>query len=339
MDTRLSYTLDSLKCVENSDGRVYMLNYRNPYHLDKMLEGPGTKNTFELLYKASKNIGVPLIMIPGRFACSTFNAKTPDGKLLLARNFDYKDAPVTVVWCSPENGYKSIGFCDNTMMTYGFKRTPQDRKKRYMELLAPYTVMDGMNETGLVIAVLEQKGKATHQSTNLPDITTTLAIRTALDTCATVDEVIALFKGYDMHDAIYANYHFHVTDKSGASVIIEYVSNRMQLVYPEENKFYQYSTNFLQSNPLGDVKGNFGYNRYYVIRDRLEPKKGIVTEDEAMDILHGVTLEYRHHLLKHRVTSLWSAVYNIDDLTIDLCAGADYSKKYKFSLQEPGKNL
>ena len=326
----------SMASVKSLDGRTYVMNYQNPYYLDYMLE-KGVKNTADLLFKASKTItgGFPILGIPGRFACSSFNAKTPDGKHFLARNFDYKDSPCMVVWCNPENGYKSVGIADMLFMTYGFKRTPIKYKDRFFTLMAPYTVMDGINEKGLVIAVLEQKGKATNQSTSRTDITTTVAIRAILDRCATVDEAIALLDEYDMHDAVFCNYHYHIIDRNGGNVIVEYVNNKMSIVLPEEGKDYQYTTNFLKSNPGGDVKGNFGYSRYYQIRDNIEPKKGVMTVDEAMSLLEHVKLEYRHHLLKHRVTSLWSVVYNVDDLTLELVAGADFSKRYKFSIDSP----
>lgn len=318
------------------DIRVYTMNYQNPYHLDYMLEN-GVRNTADLLIKATKEIsgGIPLFVIPGRYACSSFNGKTPDGKRFLARNFDYKDSPCMVVWCNPEDGYRSVGIADMLFMTYGFKRTPIETWNRYFTLMAPYTVMDGINEKGLCVAVLEQKGKATNQSTSRRNITTTVAIRAILDKCATVDEAITLLDSYDMHDAVFCNYHYHIIDKKGGNVIVEYVDNKMNVVRPAKGKKYQYTTNFLLSNPGGDVKGNFGYSRYYQLRDSIEPKKGVMTIDEAMGLLEHVKLEYRHHLLKHRVTSLWSVVYNIDDLSLELVAGADFSKRYSFSLDSP----
>ena len=328
---KLNKTMESLKLLD--DNRVYLLKYENPYFLDYMLK-KGVSNTFDLLYKASKKItgGIPLLVLPGRFACSSFNAKTPDGKHILARNFDYKDSPCMIVWSNPENGYKSVGVADMLFMTYGFKRTPKDFKDRFWTLMAPYTVMDGINEKGLCIAVLEQKGKPTKQSTKHLSITTTVAIRAVLDKCATTDEAVALLSKYDMHDAVGCNYHYHIIDKDGGNIIVEYVDNEMVVTRPKDGKDYQYLTNFLVAAPEGDRKGNFGYSRYFQIRDNIEPKNGIMTEDEAMSLLEHVKLEYRHHLLKHRVTSLWSVVYNVSDLKFDICVGADYTKKYSFSI-------
>ncbi|MCQ2487669.1 MAG: carcinine hydrolase/isopenicillin-N N-acyltransferase family protein [Clostridia bacterium] len=334
---KLNKTMESLQladCKLQDEDRVYLLNYKNPYFLDYMLE-KGTKGILDFYIKATMKItaGIPLLMVPGRFACSCFNAKTPDGKRILARNFDYKDSPCMVVWCSPENGYKSVGIADMIFMSYGFKRTPKDYKDRFWTLVAPYAVMDGMNEKGLCISILEQKGIPAKQSTSRTPIITTLALRAILDKCATVDEAIALLDNYDMHDVLGCNYHYQIIDREGGNVIIEYVDNKMVVIRPEEGKDYQYLTNFLVSAPEGDRKGNFGYSRYFAIRDNIEPKNGIMTEDEAMSLLEHIKLEYRHHLLNHRVTSLWSIVYNIDDLTFDLCAGADYSKKYTFGIE------
>ncbi len=336
---KIADTYDTLQHVEDGN-RVYMMEYKNPYFLDEVLSGNGVSGTIPLLLKAMKYIngGKPVAFLPGRFACTAFNAKTPDGDNILGRNFDYKDAPTLIVWCNPENGYKSVGICDMTMMLYNFDTiTPLDGGKKGRTIIAPYVTMDGMNEKGLAIAILEQKGPATNQKTSRPGITCSLAIRAVLDKCATVDEAIELLSSYDMHDSVFVNYHYQILDAEGNSAIVEYFNNKMEVIRPEKRKFYQYVTNFLVSHPGGDVKGNFGYSRYYQVRDCIEKKKGILTMDEAMDLLSHVILEYRHHLLKHRVTSLWSAVYNVNDLTIDLCCGADFSKKYSFSVNEPLK--
>ena len=37
------------------------------------------------------------------------------------------------------------------------------------------------------------------------------------------------------------------------------------------------------------------------------------------------------------VIALWSAVYNCNEKSMLLCAGMDYTKKYKFYVDKPGE--
>ena len=84
--------------------------------------------------------------------------------------------------------------------------------------------MDGMNELGVAISVLLLSNKSTHQSNpDLVDITTSIIIRGILDTCANVEEAIAFFTKFNVHDAIEGkSFHFMITDAKGDSAVIEY---------------------------------------------------------------------------------------------------------------------
>lgn len=57
---------------------------------------------------------------------------------------------------------------------------------------APYMAMDGINEKGFSIGVLEIKSKATKQNTGKKPIITTVAIRASLDKCETENEAMKL---------------------------------------------------------------------------------------------------------------------------------------------------
>ena len=166
---------------EKLDANTYALQYENDYALDIVL-GQGVKNIMELAVLLQKHFHTQkgeLKMHGGGFACTTFNAFTKDGQHILARNFDYKDAPSIVVRTAPENGYKSVAMTDTNVLLYGDKLG--EKKNRNRLLLAPYACMDGINEKGLAIAVLEIKTKATHQRTGKKNLTTTVMIRAVLD--------------------------------------------------------------------------------------------------------------------------------------------------------------
>ena len=200
-------------------------------------------------------------------------------------------------------------------------------------MAAPYTAMDGINEKGFSVAVLEIKSKATKQSTGKKPIITTVAIRAALDKCETVEEAIELFASYDMHDSLGINYHYQLADSYGSSAIIEYVDNKMYVIRQDEKKNLVLTNYFLTEG--GDNHDGRGYDRYEHIETTLNAKDGKLTENEAMKLLSECTLNYQHKTLKHQVITLWSAVYNCNEKSMLLCAGMDYSKKYKFYVDKP----
>jgi len=201
---------------------------------------------------------------------------------------------------------------------------------------APYMAMDGINEKGFSIGVLEIKSKATKQNTGKKPIITTVAIRAALDKCERVEEAIELFASYDMHDSIFINYHYQLADAYGTSAIIEYVDNKMYVIKQEKKDGCLALTNYFLT-PGGDNHDGRGMDRYEHITRTLEEKGGIITEDEAMKLLSEVTLNYQHKLLKHQVITLWSAVYNCNEKSMLLCAAMNYGKKYKFFVDKPGE--
>lgn len=312
---------------------IFLLKYENDYALDALLE-KGVRNVGELAsfmqkhFKARKN---EIKMSGGDFACTTFNAYTESGDHIMARNFDFKEAPVIVVWTNPEKGYKSIGVTETDVLLVGKKLAEKENKNHL--LLAPYACMDGMNEKGLAIAVVEIKTKATKQETGKKPIITTVAIRAALDKCATVDEAVELFKQYDMHDSLFACYHYQVTDASGKSAIIEYIDNKMTVLYPDDK--YQYLVNKYATPGVPCEKG-FGYTREKWLAEEFAETNHIMDEKRAMKILERVKLFYKHKR-GYMITSLWSVIYNLEKKSCLFCANMEYDKQFTFTLDYPEK--
>jgi penicillin V acylase-like amidase (Ntn superfamily) len=209
---------ETLRTLKQIDDNVWVMEYKCPYGLDAILE-QGTKGIMDAVKFLQKEVKFPhLVPNPENtgFACSTYNAKTPDGDYFLARNFDYKAAPCLVCWTSPENGYKSMSVVNTTFFIHGTKYFPMSKAKSHLRsLAAPYTSMDGINEKGFSIGVLEIKSKATKQNTGKKPFITTVAIRAVLDKCATVKEAIELFASYDMQDLLGINYHYQLADAEG----------------------------------------------------------------------------------------------------------------------------
>ena len=328
----------TLKTLTQNDDNLWTMVYKSSYGLDSLLKkgSKGIMDSVKHLQNAVKTNGIVPNPDKDGFACSTFNAQNPDGDYIFGRNFDYKAAPCLVCWTAPENGYKAVSVVDTTFFIHGTKYMPLVKSKKKMRAMAaPYASMDGINEKGFSIAVLELKTKATKQNTGKTPIITTVAIRAALDKCATVDEAIEFFASYDMHDLLGLNYHYQLADANGTSAIIEYVDNKMFVIRQDKDKKNLILTNYFLT-PGGDNHDGRGMDRYERIETTLNEKNGVIAEYDAMDLLSKVALNYRHKL-GHMVIALWSAVYNCNEKSVLLCAGMDYTKKYKFYVDKPGE--
>jgi hypothetical protein len=254
---------------------------------------------------------------------------TPEGKVIMGRNFDFKDARCLVVWTHPENGYRSMAVCNQNLMMYADVR----RSRRGLRALgAPYTSMDGVNEKGLACAILELLGKPTKQQTGKTPITTSVALRGVLDNCATVDEAVEFMKKYDMHDLLGACYHYFFTDETGQSAIVEYMDHEMYVYRQEKPDESLKLTNFYIT-PGGKCREK-GRDRYEKMECALH-ESPVMSENDAMDVLRSCEVYFRSKYKVFMIGTLWSAVYNCTDRSMLLCAGRDYSNKYRLQLDKP----
>lgn len=64
----------------------------------------------------SEFCGLPIEYDLSDFGCSSFKAKTPDGKVLLGRNFDYPETDTLMIYSDPKDGYASYSVADLEVM-------------------------------------------------------------------------------------------------------------------------------------------------------------------------------------------------------------------------------
>lgn len=332
------YSSDKLRtmyCIEKIEDGVYTMDYLDDYDSDAMLKY-GYSSHVQMLLRMLCELTHP--DLPG-FGCSTFNAVTPDEKHLFARNFDYMDSDLLLVWTHPKNGYASVSSVSPLLLGYGDRIKIDTLASRALLLAAYLAPLDGMNEKGLSIGILELTAKPTFQLSTKPDLTTTTMVRAVLDKAATVDEAIEIFRSHDMRDFLFAEctYHYQIADASGNSVVIEYVNGKMHILRPEqcENTAVDYiaATNFFLA-PGADNSDGMGQDRYETIMTALDASGGVATEEEAMRILQNVSMQDAD-LHGFICDTLWSVVYNQTDLTVSLCAQNNYEKTYRFSVNEP----
>lgn len=360
--------LNSLNSIVKVADNYYMMNYTYDYDLDTLLESTTGNSTSVgmLLYSAADvflqlnpeqkeiiaNLGLyvdidaegvsgflqNLFGETANFGCTTFNATTPSGDAVFGRNYDYMNSPGLTVWTDPEDGYASVSTVSLYLLGYGGEFLPDTLLTSLLTLVAPYIPVDGMNEKGLSVGVLELETPETFQQTEKKDITTTAVIRHVLDHAATVEEAVEIFNTYDMHDllGVGCTYHYQVADANGDTAIIEYANGETTILRPNETGTLV-ATNFWLSEGVDDPDGA-GHDRYETVVNMLTEKNFIVTEDEAMDILDATHLE-DSDLHGFICSTLWSIVYNNTDRTFNVCAMYDFDKVYHFSVCEPLKIL
>ena len=253
------------------------------------------------------------------FGCATFAAVTPEGDHIFGRNFDLMETDTLLVYSHPDGCYESIGVTGLSFFGTGENAQvdPDSALGKFVMVITPYFVLDGMNEKGVAAGILQVNIDEPHQDNGKPDLPVYMAIRGILDTCASVDEALSLLESYDIHSDL-GNYHLFITDRTGRYVVVEWLDNEMVVTE------YPYCTNSViapgKYYDMGDPD-----DRISTIDENLGPSL-VATEQEAMDILDKV-----HN--KQGLTE-WSCVYNLDDFTVSICLDADFGTTYTFSVTD-----
>ena len=217
-------TMSSIqKITDYSDGyNLYRMNVNYDYRLEKIIDY-GIKDDQSMI-DAILSEALPLLPVHIKapsFGCTAFTLTDDNGQVHMGRNYDFKnDTSAMLVYCTPKNGYKSVGFA--AMDNVSANQPDESIKKRLASLTAPFICLDGINEKGVSIAVLTLDSEPVHQSTGKPTIATTLAIRLVLDRAASTQEAVELLRGYDMFASSGRDYHFYITDASGDGRVVEY---------------------------------------------------------------------------------------------------------------------
>lgn len=334
-NTQEAKKIASMQSLTKANDSLYTLDCAHDIYLDGMVEQGKAGSVVKMLGYAIKNVTKkPVVVKEPHAGCSVFTAFDDNGEYIMGRNFDYKDAPCVLVRYTPANGYKSIGFTDANFFMWGKEKGPKEGKLYARTLLAPYLCVDGINEKGLAIAVLELKTPPVHQKTGRLPISTSIIIRMVLDKASTVEEALELFNRYDMNDIGGVAYHFVVSDRTGKSVLIEYLNGEMLLFYPESRdngKEFLSVTNHFIAKGAPEPKRGAGYDRQQKIVDTLTAKGGVISNDDAMELLSKVQLDY-YHKLGWPVRTLWSAVYNSTKASVSLCVGQNYEEVFHFDV-------
>ena len=301
-------TLDSLTKLAD---RIYLLDSYTDHKVDEYLaENIKDVVSFDIWMTNNLTHGVPTGDIPD-MGCSSFSVLDPSGNHLFGRNYDMPyPADSLIIRTHPSEGYSSIGIVDMLHINLGEHCDYSIEDEESMSLLfaAPWCICDGINEKGLGISVLELDNKHVVNDTSKPDLLMYSASRVILDKCASVEEAISLLGEYDIYSPRTNSYHFFVTDTSGRSVILEWIDGEMTVVEGPA------VTNFLMTTGGSDPD-----QRRTKIERNLNATDSMTTED-AMATLELVSRQTR-----------WSAIYNLEDFSVNVCFNEDYENTYTYS--------
>ena len=338
-------TVQSLKDL--GEGRLYRMDYKADYRLQDFIDADlNSKEAVQggvaemLLDFSSMPSSLPAL----RPACSAFQAVTPEGDVIYGRNFDYDfaDGASLIVRTRPRGGYRSMSLVSMSHIGMTGAQLADGETDLSMLVAAPYAMMDGVNEKGFCISVLDLTGGdcARQYNKEKHSIMTTVLMRLLLDRAATVEEALALCRQYNFfadgeqrrvpwRDK--TNYHFLLSDASGRTVVLEYVrEDGLKGKGPWVMNVIdaRFVTNFYLAEGWRNVIRPD--DRYPILKQRLSEKQGVLTEAEAMALLREVCQKPSS---SDDPSTQWSVVYNLTRRTATVCPAGDYSRSFTFSLR------
>ena len=335
-------TIDSIKALV--PGKLYTMEYTADYKLDEFINSgavlledftkfaavtllDGRKIAAAQAAAAQAAQAEPMKMNDYNSGCSAFCGFTEAGDPLYCRGYDFPHQPTALfVHTHPRNGYRSIGGADLSFMNIHEGMLEDGKTDLSALMLAPYVIVDGVNEKGVAIAALALKHNGVNQNTGKTKIPTTVIMRTILDRAASTDEAIDIFKSYDICTNLpNRDFHFLINDANGISKVVEYVNQHIN-VFDARCLNNQYMTPYMSENvhePRFEVLNNFNIHR-----------QGRFEVDDAMAMLRCIRLdEYMSpDELPAKSHTLWSYVANLKTLSIDLCFSRDYDHRFKLEV-------
>lgn len=312
--------------VERLEDGLYSMEYSGDYGLDRFLIQGGASSdsaVADFVIARSFHGLVDLNLQGSAFGCSTLSVASPAGEILFGRNFDWENCTALIVQTQPRDGYASISTVNMDFLNLGLSLS-EDAFVRLMSVAAPYAPMDGMNETGLCVAVLMiEDSPAFDQDTKKPDLTTTTAVRLLLDQAATVDEALALLEQYDLHASANMMVHFALSDASGHSVVAEYVNNELVVTQtPVVTNFY------LSPGEKYGVGTAESQTRYAMLMQQIADS-GTMDMDGVRDALNSVS---KHNFDSPFASTEWSIVYDQTGGEVRYYHRENYERVYPFDL-------
>lgn len=302
------------------------VKYEGDDWFDRFLEQGGAASDSQVIKFLSGQLTLgeakPVLQTNG-FGCSTLAVKSPEGESLFGRNFDWENCEALILQCYPTDSYASISTVNMDFIRSGYGGNLAGLPENIRTALALYAPLDGMNEKGLAVSVnMIQDSESINQDSGKPDITTTTAIRLLLNKAADVEEAVALLKQYDMHSSMDMMVHFALADKSGRSVVAEYVHNELIVTdTPAVTNFY------LAEGDKQGIGTAQSHTRYEILMRQLS-EAATMNMEQVRDALDSVS---KDNFGEFESTE-WSIVFNLNKKTASYYHRENYESSYNFQI-------
>jgi len=351
INKKMQKGIESLKRLDDK-GQLYYMDY--------------TGNYYGL-------VGLPIkaLSLVKKGGCSAFITKNPEGQCITCRNYDLAHMDDdgncygvdVIMHTHPAGKYRSIAGVDAVWLKYlGVKTKPgciDDGESKLTSLVfLPYLCMDGMNEKGFSASILALDVKpgespVRQNVAGKKKVILTVLLRYMLDSCANVEQAVAMAKSYNVVNTFGFDYHLFVSDASGKAAALEWRRNEFRAirtdaltncyVCEDDAEDCYYSTGLKEKWIAPDFEMareyHFGYGHGYErlktliktlsnkVNHDAEKYETCMTKDEARELLSKVAQDYNGMLTGF---TQYSAIYNNSTLEVSYWLQQDYSKEYKF---------
>lgn len=311
-------TLLSIKQISSMP--AYEMKRYGTYYLDDYLQ-VGAKNTDELGKFITNKLTLGIVKYhPDDYNCSAFFARTPDGDLIMARNYDTQSARPFIITTDGTDGSKIIGLSNGRFVMQNKSLDPTMMDKIAFTM-CPYFMVDGMNEHGLTYALFSVDGSKACEDKKKITLISHTTCATLLNKAKNVKEAVELLSKYNVAFFTGGSSHYMLCDADGNSAIVEYVDGKMQVTHNKKGN-YMICSNFMIYNNKNLI--GFGKDRYLNYQDALEKTKGVITIEKAFELLKKNTINGQQQ---------WSVIYNITKKTVSVTFSRDYDNIYTYSFE------
>ena len=315
--------------VQKLDEGLYYMEYEGDDGFDKLMEKGGGRTSSELAGYTMWFLSKGFYPLPKpepdsvKYGCSSLVARSPEGAVLMGRNFDFPFGAGIILHCRPRHGYESITTFNADFYGFGEGWRPEGFANQYLALAGLFFALDGINEKGLAVADLMAGDAAvTHQDSGKPAMTTTSAIKLLLNRAATVDEAIALLRSIDMHSDIGSAHHYAIADASGRSVVVEYVDDEIVVV----------ESPACANHYLCDAKLNVGLyegdDRYDYLCARYAETGGVMDRQSLSSAIATVSSPDSEPYLG----TVWTMLMDLTNPSVTYWSRRHFDKPFRFTL-------
>lgn len=148
-----------------------------------------------------------------------------------------------------------------------------------------------------------------------------ILMRKMLDMCGNVDEAVELAGTFNMKSPLPDNdYHIMLADRSGKSVILEWVNNELEVIETT------HGTNYYLGR---EDRYGYGMDRDEIVEKTLN-EKHFLSEKEAMELLEEVS--QNPFKGKYVGFTQWSGVYDLSRASLKLSIFLDYDKSFDYRI-------